>query len=479
MTKKTKWILISASALLLVLIILAKVGAFGKSEGLKVTAEKAKQRTIIEVVNASGKVYPEVEVKVSPDISGEITELTVKEGDTVKRGQLLARIYADVYNIQKNQAASGVAQSQAQVNIQQAQVNNSRAQVDNSRAASEAVKSQLDQAERSYNMQKQLFNDKVISQSEFNVADAAYRTAQANYNAAMQGIKSAQASVQSAQAGVQSAQAGVQTSQANLQRASKDLGRTSIIAPSDGVVSLLNVKLGEKVAGNSFNVGTEMLRIADMDKIEIRVDVGENDVPKVKLGDSALVSVDAYSNRKFKGLVTQIASSNNGASNQLGGATNDVTQYKVYIRILKESYADLLGKGNFPFRPGMSANTDIQTRRVVNVISVPLNAVTTRDKSDSTKTGKEKNTEEENNTPNPSGNDDDIEVLVFVKDSSNKVKKYPVKTGIQDNYYIEITEGLKGGEEVITGPYDVVSKLLTVDKKVKVVDKKELYEKKD
>ena len=479
MTKKTKIILIGSSVLLILLLALSKMGVFGKAEGIKVTAEKAKKRTIIEVVNASGKVYPEVEVKVSPDISGEITELTVKEGDTVKRGQLLARIYADVYNIQKNQATSGVAQSQAQVNIQQAQVNNSRAQVNNSMAASEAVKSQLDQAERAYNMQKQLFTEKVISQSEFNVAEASYRTAQANYNAAIQSINSARAGVQSAQAGVQSAQAGVQTSQASLQRAAKDLGRTSIVAPADGVVSLLNVKLGEKVAGNSFNVGTEMLRIADMDKIEIRVDVGENDVPKVKLGDSALVSVDAYSSRKFKGLVTQVASSNNGASNQLGAATNDVTQYKVYIRILKESYVDLLGKGNFPFRPGMSANADIQTRRVENVISVPVNAVTTREKADSTKTGKEKLDGEDNNTNAPTGTDDDIEVLVFVKDSANKVKKYAVKTGIQDNFYIEITEGLKGGEEVITGPYDVVSKLLTVDKKVKVVDKKELYEKKE
>ena len=479
MSKKTKWILIAASILLILLIALAKMGVFGKAEGLKVTAEKASKRTIIEVVNASGKVYPEVEVKVSPDISGEITELTVKEGDTVKRGQLLARIYADVYNIQKNQAASGVAQSQAQVNIQQAQVSSSEAQVNNSQASSEALKSQLNQAERSYNMQKQLFNDKVISQNEFNVAEASYRTAQANYNAALQSIRSAQAGVQSAQAGVQSARAGVQTSQASLQRASKDLGRTSIIAPSDGVVSLLNVKLGEKVAGNSFNVGTEMLRIADMDKIEIRVDVGENDVPKVKLGDSALVSVDAYSDRKFKGIVTQIASSNNGASNQLGAATNDVTQYKVYIRILKASYQDLLGKGTFPFRPGMSANADIQTRRVENVISVPLNAVTTRDKNDSTKTVKEKPVDENETVAAPSSEDDDIEVIVFVKDSSNKVKKYPVKTGIQDNYYIEIKEGLKGGEEVITGPYDVVSKLLTKDKKVKVVDKKELYDKKE
>jgi HlyD family secretion protein len=467
MKKKTKWILIGLALLIVVLIVLSKVGAFGKEEGTKVTAEKALKRNITEVVNASGKVYPEVEVKVSPDISGEITELTVQEGDTVKRGQILARIYADAYNIQRSQAASGVAQSQAQVGVQQAQVNNSQ-------AALGALQAQQEQAERTYNMQKQLYNDKVISAAEFNVSDANYKTAKANYNAAVQSINGVKASVQSARANVQNAQA-------SLQRANTDLGRTAIVAPMDGVISLLNVKKGEKVAGNSFNVGTEMLRIADMDKIEIRVDVGENDVPKVKLGDSAIVSVDAYSERKFKGLVTQIASSNNGASNQLASATSDVTQYKVYIRIIKESYADLLGKGSFPFRPGMSANADIQTNTHANVISVPINAVTTRDKNDSTSAKADKSKEkadDEEAVVASSNSDDDIEVVVFVKDKENKVKKVAVKTGIQDINNIEIISGLKEGEEVITGPYDVVSKTLKKGTQVKVVDKKELYDKK-
>ena len=465
MNKKTKWILISIGLLSVVGFILFKTGVFNRDEGTKVTAEKAMRRNIIEVVNASGKIYPEIEVKVSPDISGEITELTVAEGDTVKKGQLLARIYADVYNIQRSQAASGVAQSQAQVSVQQAQVNNSQAALD-------ALKAQQEQAERTYNMQKKLFEEKVISASEFNVADANFKTAKANYNAAVQGIRGGQASVQSARASVQSARN-------NLAKANTDLGRTAIVAPMDGVVSLLNVKKGEKVAGNNFNVGTEMLRIADMDKIEVRVDVGENDVPKVKLGDSALVSVDAYSDRKFKGLVTQIASSNNGAAaTGLGAATTDVTQYKVYIRILKESYADLLGKGSFPFRPGMSANADIQTKTQRNVVTVPINAVTTREKNDSIGTDKSKLKDDESNiTVSP--NEEDIEVVVFVKDADNKVTKMPVKTGIQDINFIEITSGLKGSEEVITGPYDIVSKKLKKGTKVKVVDKKELFEKKD
>ncbi len=450
MSKSLKWILISLGILVVLLVVLSKTGAFGKEEGIKVTAEKVQKRTITEIVNASGKIYPEIEVKVSPDISGEITELTVQEGDSVKKGQVLARIYADIYNIQRNQAASGVAQTQAQVA--------------NSQAAIDALKAQMEQAQRTYDMQKKLFDDKVISRNEFNVADANLKSSKANYNAALQGIRGGEASVQSARQ--------------NLAKANTDLGRTVIVAPMDGVVSLLNVKKGEKVAGNSFNVGTEMMRIADMAKIEVRVDVGENDVPKVKLGDSVIIDVDAYSNRKFKGIVTQIASSNNGAASQsaLANTSNDVTQYKVYIRLLPSSYMDLIGKGSFPFRPGMSASADIQTKTHANVLSVPINAVTTRDKNDSSKTDIKKKDESDLKTVETSL--DDLEVVVFVLDKEGKVSKVKVKTDIQDINNIEIREGLKEGDQVVTGPYDVVSKTLKVGKKVKVVDKKELFVKK-
>lgn len=449
MSKSLKWILISLGILIVLLVILSKTGVFGKDEGLKVTAEKVQRRTITEVVNASGKIYPEIEVKVSPDISGEITELTVQEGDTVKKGQVLARIYADIYSIQRNQAASGVAQSQAQVA--------------NSQAAIDALKAQQEQAQRTYDMQKKLFDDKVISRNEFNIADANLKSAKANYNAALQSIRGGQASVQSAVA--------------NLEKANKDLSRTAVTAPMDGVVSLLNVKKGERVVGSNLMSGTEMLRIADMAKIEVRVDVGENDVPKVKLGDSATIEVDAYSDRKFKGIVTQIASSNNGAATQsaLSNTSTDVTQYKVYIRLLPESYKDLIGKGSFPFRPGMSANADIQTKTHVNVLSVPINAVTTREKNDSTKSTVKK--KDESDIKAAPVLIDDLEVVVFVIDKEGKVKKVNVKTAIQDINNIEITEGLKEGEEVVTGPYDVVSKTLKAGKKVKVVDKKDLFEK--
>lgn len=450
MSKTVKWILISVVLLLVVLIGLKAAGVFGKDEGTKVTAEKVQKRTITEIVNASGKVYPEIEVRVSPDISGEITELTVQEGDSVKKGQTLARIYADIYSIQANQASTGVAQSQAQLANSQASIN--------------ALQAQLDQAEKTFKMQKQLFDDKVISANEFNVAESNYKSALANFNAAKQGIRGGQAAVASAQA--------------NLAKANKDLGRTLIVAPMSGVVSLLNVKKGERVAGNSFTLGTEMMRIADMSKIEVRVDVGESDIPKVHLGDSAIVTVDAYNDRKFRGIVTQISSSNNGAAAQTTTTTTntstDVTNYKVYVRLLPESYSDLLVKGKFPFKPGMSASADIQTKTHLNVLSVPINAVTTRDKNEANGTDK-KPAETETKTTDI----DDLDVVVFVIEKDGTAKKVKVKTGIQDINNIEITEGLKEGDQVISGPYDVVSKQLKEKDKVKVVDKKELFEKKE
>lgn len=461
MNKKTKWLLISLGALIVLLVVLSKMGVFGKAEGIKVTTEKVQKRTIIEVVNASGKVYPEIEVKVSPDISGEITELNVMEGDTVKKGQILGRIYADIYSSQRDQAASGVAQSEAQVATSMAQVANAQANL-------EALKASLEQAQRTFDMQKKLFDEKVISRNEFNVADAALKSARANYNAALESIRGGQA-------GVQSAKANVQSARAVLERANKDLSRTAIIAPMEGVVSLLNVKKGERVVGSNMMAGTEMLRIADMSKIEVRVDVGENDVPKVKIGDKAVVTIDAYSERKFTGVVMQIASSNTGAAQASQLATgNDVTQYKVYIRLDTSSYADLVGKrGSFPFRPGMNASADIQTETHVNVLSVPINAVTTRDIVDSTATRVTGDDEKE-----PIKNDDDLEVVVFVVGTDNKVKKVKVGTSIQDLNYIEITGGLKDGETVVSGPYDVVSKTLKEGSEVKVVDKKDLFEKK-
>jgi len=454
MNKTLKWIIISLVILIVLLIILKKTGVIGKDEGIKVTTEKVTKRTIVETVNASGKIYPEVEVKLSPDISGEIVELDVAEGDSVKKGEVLAKIYGDIYVTQRDQAAAIVNQQVAQMADAQASLG--------------ALEAQLDQAKKTYDMQKQLYDQKVISRNEFNTADAAYKTAQANLNAAQAGIKGSSASVQSARAA--------------LQKANKDISLATLRAPMDGIVSLLSVKKGERVVGSSMMAGTEMMRIADMDKIEVRVDVGENDVPKVRLGDSATIEVDAYNDRKFTGVVTQIASSNNGAAtaNDLSNTSTDVTNYKVYIRLNPDSYKDLIDpahKKRFPFRPGMSASADIQTKTHTNVLSIPINAVTTREKNDSTgnKVGKNSNGNNETDVTSNSGNND-LDIVVFVMQADGKVKKQKVKTDIQDINYIEITDGLKEGQEVVTGPYDVVSKTLNDGNKVKVVPKSSLFD---
>lgn len=452
MNKKLLWIIIGLVVLIVVLIGLKKSGFIGKEEGIKVTSEKAITRTIIETVNASGKVYPEIEVKVSPDISGEIVELNVNEGDSVKKGQVLARIYADIYLTQRDQVVAGV--------------NQSKAQLSNSTASLVGLKATLDNLKNVYERQKKLFNEKVVSRAEFEQSEQAYLTAQANYNAAREGLKSSEASIQSAQA--------------QLQKADKDLSRTVITSPMNGMISLMNVKKGERVAGNSFNVGTEMMRVADMRSIEVRVDVGENDIPKVKLGDTAIVEVDAYTNRKFKGLVYKIANPNTGSAVSAASSA-EVTNYKVHIRLLPASYKDLVGPGKgFPFRPGMSASADIQTRTKQNVLSVALNAVTTRDKNGDASAGGDKKDDkkpEAKETKSTSG-DDGIEEVVFVLQKDNKVKKVKVKTAIQDLNYIEILEGLKEGDEVITGPYSIVSKTLKDGNLVTVVTKDKLFEEK-
>jgi len=455
---KRKWIWIGAGLILLIIALLGlkSAGVIGKEESTKVSVEKVEKRSITEVVTASGKVYPEVEVKISPDISGEIVELTVQEGDSVQKGQLLARIYADIYATQRDQAAAVVNQQQAQV--------------DNASASLESFKARLDQAENQYKRQKQLFEDKVISRLEFEQAESAYLTAKADYNAALQNIRSGKAAVQSAQA--------------SLQRTSKDLSRTSVLAPMSGVVSLLNVKKGERVVGNSMMAGTEMMRVADMRVIEVRVDVGENDIPKVKIGDTALVEVDAYTKRKFKGVVTQIASTNRGVGGTTQVSSTDVTNYEVRIRLDPSTYQDLIDPSrpkSFPFRPGMSASADIQTETHANVLSVPINAVTTRDKSDTGMVAKDMKKEKKPEpataaNEEPAGNMDDLEEVVFVLQADGTVKRIGVRTAIQDMNHIEVLSGVKEGDQVVTGPYTVVSKLLGQGMKVKVVPKEQLFE---
>src|SRR5882724_5473014 len=442
MNKKLLWIIIGVVVLILLLVVLKG----GKDEGIKVSTEKIAKRDITEIVTASCKIYPEKEVKNSPDISGEIVELMVfQEGDSVKKGQELARIYGDIYGTQRDQAA-------AQVNQQQALVSNISAQLP-------GLKATLDANQRTFDRQKQLLDQKVISLSEYEAAESALKSAEANYAAAVQTVRGNQA--------------GVASAQANLSIAAKNLSRTTVTSPIDGVVSLLSVKKGERVVGNSMMAGTEMMRVADMSKIEAIVDVGENDIPKVHLGDSALLEVDAYNNRKFKGTVTQIASSTTTAS-AATATTNDVTNYKVHIRLSPDSYKDLINPAkpkNFPFRPGMSTSADIQTRTHQHVLSVPINAVTTREKNSD-------NSVQANADAKKDGPDNgdsktavsatgDMDEVVFLLQADGTVKKTKVKTDIQDINYIEIVDGAKDGDEVVSGPYSIISKTLKGKMKVK------------
>lgn len=458
MKKKKIWVIVIGLAVFIIMLAgLKSAGVIGKSEGMKVATEKVVMRNITETVNASGKVFPEIEVKVSPDVSGEIVELNVKEGDSVRKGQVLAKIYADIYSTQRNQAA-------AEVSRQQALVANSRAQLT-------SLKSALDLARTTYDRQKKLLGEKIISQAEFEQAENSWRTAQANYDAALQNIRSGEAAIAS--------------SAANLETANKNLSRTAILSPMSGVVSLLSVKAGERVVGNSMMAGTEMMRIADMSMMEVQVDVGENDIPKVKLYDSALVEIDAYNNRKFKGVVTQIASSNTTASlasaASAGASSNDVTNYKVHIRLIPDSYKDLFDPERpkyFPFRPGMNARADIQTRTKKNVMSVAIGAVTTREKGTGNVANdkKDKNEQEGLQASENTGLNADLDEVVFVLKPDGTVKKVVVQTGIQDMNNIEVTSGLKAGDEIIVAPYNIVSKTLKDGMKVKVVAKDKLYE---
>jgi HlyD family secretion protein len=453
MNKKLIWIIVSLVVIILVVIILKKNGIIGKEEGTKVSVEKAGKHTIIETVTASGKIYPETEVKLSSDISGQIVELNVEEGDSVKKGQLLAKIFADIYSNQKNQAA--------------AQVNQQEAMVDNVKAQLPGLKATMDAAQTQFDRQKTLLSQKVISLSEFETATTTLRTAQANYNAALQNVTSNIAAVSSAKA--------------NLAIQAANVDKTTITSPLNGVVSLLSVKKGERVAGNQFAAGTEIMRVADMSKIEAVVDVGENDITKVHLGDSAIIEVDAYNGRKFKGIVTQIASSIVSTATTSSSTTNDVTNYKVHIRLDPATYKDLTDnkrpKG-LVFRPGMTASADIQTKTHKDVLSVPINAVTTREKNTGSKDAAKdkKPVEDQNGDVKQVSSGGDLDEVVFLLQLDKTVKQVNVKTDIQDVNNIEVVNGLKLGDEVVTGPYGTVSKILNNGTKVTVVDKDKLFE---
>ena len=450
--KKKKIIRYSIIGVVAIIILLAvgkKMGFVGKSDVTKVAVEKAEKRTIVETVSASGKIQPEVEVKISPDVSGEVVELLIKEGDKVKKGDLLAKIKPDIYE-------SNYEQMQAALNSQKANEANAKARL-------AQVKAQFINTKLSYDRNESLWKQKAISQSEYDAAISAFEVAKQEVAAAEEAFKASQYNVESTNASVKEART--------------NLSKTNIFAPVDGTISKLNIELGERVVGTTQFAGTEIMRIADLNEMEVNVSVNENDIVRVKLGDTSLIEVDAYLNRKFKGVVTEIANS----ADVTGVTTDQVTNFNVKIRILRETYQDLLDVSRLnssPFRPGMSATVDIQTKTVFGVISVPIQAVTIREdtinpllklrvkeKTSVTEEKKETATKKEEKP---------IQEYVFIY-YDGKAKIRPVKTGIQDNMYIEIVTGIGENEEVITAPYNAITKKLNSGFKVKKVDKKELF----
>jgi len=403
--------------IVLLLIVFAAVGKkkgwFGKEVTVKVAIEQVKKTPIVEAVTANGKIQPEKEVKISPDVSGEIVELHVKEGDFVQKGVLLFRIKPEIYVSARERAAAAVNSSKAR----QAQ-----------------VEAQLIQAELSYNRNKKLFDENTISKSDFEQAESQYKVAKAEKESALYSVKS---------------------SEASLREANENLVKTTVYSPMTGTISSLSVELGERVIGATMMTGTEVLRVADLNRMEVVVEVNENDIIRVKLGDTANVEVDAYLDRAFKGMVTEIANS----AKTTTITSDQVTNFEVRILILRESYADLVSEKNpSPFRPGMSASVDIFTSRKADILTVPIQAVTTR--TDTTKA--------------EAAGAEDIRTLVFVSDGKYALAR-DVKTGIQDNVNIEILSGLAEGDTVIVQPFSAISKKLSDSTLIEVVDKEALF----
>lgn len=419
MSKKTIYILLAVAVVLIgTLIGLSKSGVIGnKDKGTEIEIANVAASTIVETVSATGKIQPEIEVKISSEVSGEIIALNVKEGQVVKKGDLLVKINPDLYTSSYNRTVSNLSGTKAGLNQSEASYKEAKA---------------------NYDRNKSLYDKGIISRADWDKAVASFEVAKANK---------------------QNAYYNVQSASATVLEAKDNLGRTTIYAPADGTISVLNVELGERVLGTQQMAGTEILRVANLNNMEVEVDVNENDIVKIKVGDEANVEVDAYLKKQFKGIVTSIS---NSASSTL--TADQVTNFKVKVRILKESYQDLLqGKPSTysPFRPGMTATVDIITNTKSNILTVPISSVVV--KSD-TAAVKEIKVEDPNDEKSKPKSDKKFE-CVFVK-VGNKAKIRIIKTGIQDDTNIEVLSGLKKGDVVITGPYTTVSKELNSGDKV-------------
>jgi HlyD family secretion protein len=421
MSKKTIYILIGGAVLLIaVLLVLSKTGVIGNKDKAKsVETSLVKATTIVETVSATGKIQPEIEVKIASMVSGEIIALPIKEGQVVKKGDLLVKINPDLYTSGLNRSVANLAAAKSGLTQAEAQ---------------------FKEAKANYDRNKTLFEKGIISKSDWDKTVASFEVTKATK---------------------QSAYFNVQSASATVNEARDNLGRTIIYAPADGTISVLNVELGERVLGTQQMAGTEILRVANLNNMEVEVDVNENDIVKIKVGDEAKVEVDAYLKKQFKGIVTSIS---NSASTAL--TADQVTNFKVKIRILKESYQDLLeGKpaSYSPFRPGMTATVDIVTKTKTNVLAVPISSVVV--KSDTTAVKESKVDVAELTEKEPIPKIDKKLECVFVK-VGDKAKIRIIKTGIQDDTNIEVISGLKKGDVVITGPYTTVSKELNSGDKV-------------
>ncbi|UPZ17403.1 efflux RND transporter periplasmic adaptor subunit [Flavobacterium humidisoli] len=422
MSKKTVYFLLGGAVVIIVALVgLSKAGVIGnKDEGKEVEIAKVTASTIVETVSATGKIQPEIEIKIASMVSGEIISLNVKEGQVVKKGDLLVKINPDLYT-------SGLERSVANLAGTKASLTQSDAS--------------FKEAKGNYERNKILYDKGVISKSDWDKAISSFEVAKATKQSAYYNVQSASASVTEAK---------------------DNLGRTTIYSPADGTISVLNVELGERVLGTQQMAGTELLRVANLNNMEVEVDVNENDIVKIKIGDEANVEVDAYLKKKFKGIVTSIS---NSASTTL--TSDQVTNFKVKVRILKDSYQGLLeGKPSTysPFRPGMTATVDIITTTKNNVLAVPISSVVV--KSDTTAV-KDFKVEDPNEDKKPAPKNDKKFECVFVK-VGDKAKIRVIKTGIQDDTNIEVMSGLKPGDVVITGPYTTVSKDLNSGDKVKL-----------
>jgi HlyD family secretion protein len=464
MQKNNRLIYILIAAVIVLLAVFYFKGQ-GKPKGEEVTIEKVSKRTIKEMVGASGKVFPETEVKISSDVSGEIVELFVEEGDSVVAGQLLCKVDPDTYQSMVERGEATVNSSKAQVANSASGIARSKAQLIQAEAQLEQIKSQVENQGDIHNRNILLHQEGVISQADFENSEAALKQLEANSRSTEANVKTAEANVESAEQSKKAAEFTVKSSQASLKEMVTSLKRTTIYAPMGGIVSALNIEQGERVVGTAQMSGTEIMRIANLNLMEVQVDVSENDVLRVALNDEAEIEVDAYLDRKFTGRVTEIANSASNTGTSISLNTDQVTNFIVKIRIDADSYKDIVQKGKkFPFRPGMSASVDINTETQQDVLSVPIQSVTTR----------EEEKEEDEEDVKKKQEEEEIKEVVFVM-SADTVKMVEVKTGIQDDENIQILSGLQEGEEVVSGSYSAISRKLKEGMQVRLEDK----EKKD